>query len=89
MAKVVKNFKGHKTIQINRQELIDKLSRYGALGICDSCSEPTSVGYYVAVLNRWLCPECYRKFVNTVDHYKEDEPIENRNFERYKQLFEL
>lgn len=89
MAKVVKNRKGHKVIKISRNEMLDRLSRYGTLGICDSCSSPASEGYYVAVLNRWYCPDCYRRFTNTVDHYKSNEPIESRNFERYRKIFKV
>ena len=48
MAKVVDNYKGLKVLEITRQEMMDKLTRYGCLGICDMCNRPTSVGYYAA-----------------------------------------
>lgn len=54
MAKVVDNYKGFKVLEITRQEMMDKLTRYGCLGICDMCNRPTSVGYYVAVINQWV-----------------------------------
>lgn len=38
----------------------------------------------MAVINRWLCPDCYKRFVDTVDHYESDEPIENKNFLNFK-----
>lgn len=55
MAKVVNNYKKFKVLEITRQEMMDKLTRYGCLGICDMCNRPTSVGYYVAVINQWMC----------------------------------
>lgn len=86
MAKVVTNKKGHKAIKVSRQEMIERLSRYGTLGICDKCMNPSTEGYYVAVINMWLCPDCYKKFVDTVDHYESDEPIENKNFINFKRI---
>lgn len=44
MAKVVDNYKKFKVLEITRQEMMDKLTRYGCLGICDMCNRPTSVG---------------------------------------------
>lgn len=43
MAKVVDNYKGFKVLEITRQEMMDKFTRYGCLGICDMCNRPTSV----------------------------------------------
>lgn len=77
MAKVVDNYKGFKVLEITRQEMMDKLTRYGCLGICDMCNRPTSVGYYVAVINRWMC------------RYEEDMKIENKNFNRFCNLFNV
>lgn len=89
MARVVENYKGFKTLEITRQEMIDKLTRYGCLGICDSCMRPASVGYYVAVINRWMCEDCYNDFIKSVDRYEEDIRIENRNFDRFCNLFNV
>lgn len=46
-------------------------------------------GYYVAVLNCWFCPKCYNEWYGCATHYPEDIKIENKNFEYYKNLFDL
>lgn len=89
MAKVVDNYKGLKVLEITRQEMMDKLTRYGCLGICDMCSRPTSVGYCVAVINQWMCKDCYDDFIKPFNRYDEDIEIENRNFDRYCSLFDV
>jgi hypothetical protein len=43
-------------------------------------------GYYVAVLNSWLCPLCYAKWKKHATRYSEDVPVEERNYRRYKEL---
>ena len=60
MANIKDNKKGFKVIQISRKELVEELGQYGAIGICDYCNETASTGYYIAVLNQWFCPKCYR-----------------------------
>lgn len=89
MAKRIKNRKGFLVLEITRQEMVDRLSRYGSLGVCDSCMDPSSVGYYIAVLNQWFCPKCYERFTNVVDRYKEDEAVEKKNFDFYCKLFNV
>ena len=89
MVKVVENYKNFKVLKISREEMLNKLTRYGCLGICDSCVRPTSIGYYVAVINRWLCEDCYKDFIKTVDMYEEDKRIEERNYDRYCRLFDV
>lgn len=79
--------KGFKTIEITRSELLDKVE--GTLGVCDNCMGQAETGYYVAVLNRWLCPGCYRHFVNTCHRFPEDLRIEMRNYKRIKELFNV
>ncbi len=69
--------------------MLDKLGRYGSLGVCDMCMAPSTVGYYVAVLNQWLCEGCYKDFVRTVDRYDEDKGFEKRNFDRFMKLFDV
>lgn len=89
MAKVVDNYKKFKVLEITRQEMMDKLTRYGCLGICDMCNRPISVGYYVAAINQWMCEDCYNDFIKSVDRYEEDMRIENRNFDRFCNLFNV
>lgn len=87
MAKVIENSKGFKVIEISKEELLEKLSQYGCIGICDFCGNPTEVGYYVAVINQWLCQDCYQDFISKVRYCIEDKPIEDRNFKFYSKLF--
>ena len=87
MAKVIENKKGFKVIEISKEELLKKLSQYGSVGICDFCGNPTEVGYYVAVINQWLCQDCYQDFLDKSQYYPEDKPIEDRNFKFYSKLF--
>lgn len=89
MAKVVDNYKGFKVLEITRQEMMGKFTRYGCLGICDMCNRPTSVGYYVAVINQWMGKDCYDDFIKSINRYEEDMEIESRNFNRYCSLFNV
>lgn len=89
MARVVKNHKGFKVLEITREEMLDRLSRYGSLGICDSCMRPTSVGYYIAAINQWFCEDCYKDFVKTINRYEEDKKIEDKHFLHYCKIFDV
>lgn len=89
MANIKDNKKGFKVIQVSRNELMDKLGQYGAMGICDRCNGTASTGYYIAVLNQWFCPHCYQEWYHRATYYPEDTKVENKNFEFYKNIFGL
>ncbi len=89
MAKIAENEKGFRVMEITRSELLCVLQEHGSIGICDDCGERSPRGYYVAVLNRWLCPECYRKWYEGAVNYPEDRKYEEGNFNMYRQLFEV
>ncbi len=72
-------------IELSRNEL----AKIGGIGICDRCNGTSNTGYYVAVLNCWFCPKCYNEWYVCATHYPEDIKIENKNFEFYKNLFDL
>lgn len=55
--------------------------------VCDNCLASPDNGYYVAVLNRWFCPTCYEHWINQAEYYKEDAWVEERNYNRYMELF--
>ena len=55
----------------------------GGPGICDNCNDSSMTGYYIAVLNRWLCPECFERWKRYAKWYPEDAEIENKNFNFY------
>ena len=87
MAKVYENKKGFKVIQATRCEMMCALSKYGCAGICDSCGSCTCHdGFYIAVLNCWYCSDCFHEWYAIAKRYPEDEEIENKNFELYKQV---
>lgn len=85
MAKIVDNPKRFKVIELSR----NGLAKIGGIGICDRCNGTSNAGYYVAVLNCWFCPKCYNEWYGCATHYPEDIKIENKNFEYYKNLFDL
>lgn len=85
--KEVKNEKGFLVLEVTRSELVGALSEYGCIGICDMCCVSPEVGFYVAVLNQWLCKECYNEWMQRATRYQEDIPYEERNYETYKRLF--
>ena len=90
MAKVYENKKGFKVIQVTRDEMMCALSEYGCAGICDSCGSCNSHdGFYIAVLNCWYCSDCFYEWYAISKRYPEDEEIENKNFELYKQVLEI
>ena len=85
MAEVFKNDKEFLILKISSIEIV----MYGSLGICDSCNQTDYTGYFVAVLNYWLCPKCYEEWMDNAIYYPEDAPYERRTFEQYKKLFNL
>lgn len=80
------NNKGFLVLEVSRERMMERLEKYGCQGICDTCLCIPEVVYYVAVLNMWLCKECFDEWYSDAERYKEDIPIEERNFERYKSL---
>lgn len=83
----VENEKGFRVLKIDRTELLSKTARFGALGICDRCGHTPHTGYYVAVLNYWLCPDCFRNWYQDAEHYEEDLAYEEKKYRSYRKLF--
>lgn len=79
MAKVVE-FDRFKVIKASAKEMFEAV---GSPGICDYCSERPEQGYYIAVLNQWLCPECFEDFKRNRKWYPEDAVVEQRNYIYY------
>lgn len=88
MAKIVEDARSFKVIEVSRQEIVSKLGRYGAVGICDYCGKSPETGFYVAVLNHWLCPECYRDFLSRNKPVPEDAWFENQMYNQYNQILD-
>lgn len=80
MAKKIENEKGFLVLEVSHIECITKLGGYG---ICDSCNKASTDGYYIAVLNHWVCPECYKEWIGRAKRYANDIPIEERNYAHY------
>ena len=74
----VENEKGFRVLKIDRTELLSKTARFGAIGVCDRCGHAPHTGYYVAVLNYWLCPDCFRNWYQDAEHYEEDLAYEEK-----------
>ena len=84
MAQKVENKKGFKVLKMSLEEI----NYIGGFGICDYCNTPAKEGYYVAVLNQWLCPKCYNEWYIRATYYKEDSEVENRNFTHMQEMLE-
>lgn len=80
------NNKGFLILEVSRERMLDRLERYGCLGCCDFCAVISEKGYYVAVLNQWLCKECFNEWYGSAERYSEDIPIEEKNYEFYKRI---
>lgn len=84
--KPVETLKGFKVIKCPRKILEAATAQIKC--VCDDCLSSPDTGYYVAVLNRWLCPTCYEHWVKSAERYTEDIPIEEKNFNYYLKLLQ-
>ena len=92
MAKIVNNDKGFKVISLSIGDAASLgFGPYG-LGAC-VCMHCNSIIkgdiYYIAVLNDVMDKECYDRWYKGATRYTEDIPIENRNFNHYKEVLGL
>ena len=85
MAKVIVNPKGFKVIKTTMSECLT----WGGMAICDHCNQSAREGYFVAVLNHWVCPECYKEWYNSAKVYQEDKHYEKLVFNRYCKLLKI
>lgn len=85
--KDIQNDKGFLILELTRTEL---LNAYGdaTLGVCDGCLSSPEGGYYVAVLNQWLCKNCYEEWYSNAVFYPEDRGVEIRNYVSVRKLTE-
>lgn len=83
MANYKKTSKGFETIEISREELIEKVASYG---ICDQCNIPPKNGTYIGVLNQWVCDFCFDKWHKHARRYEEDIPTEKENIKFFSHL---
>lgn len=80
MATVIKNKKGFKVLEVSAREMIEIKCGF----CCDGCRRLSESGFYVAVLNRWLCKKCYEQWYATAENYAEegnaDQRVEDKNY---------
>lgn len=82
--KPVENVKGFKVINIPRKILETTTGQEKC--VCDDCLSSPEYGYYVAVLNLWLCPTCYKHWIGSAKRYEEDSWVEEKNYNYYMKL---
>lgn len=82
MAQIIKNKKGFLIIQCSAVETL----KFGGMGVCDFCNNTDRNGYYIAVLNSWYCKSCYERWNQNAVRYVDDNDIEVRNFNYYREL---
>lgn len=78
MAIQLDNEKGFLLIKTSRSEImgLNPLN----LGVCDSCNIKPTEGVFIAVLNRWYCPQCYERWYLSAEHFAEDFKFEKSKF---------
>ena len=81
----VDNVKGFKVINDVPRKVLETATGAEKC-ICDECLSSPDTGYYVAVLNRWFCPTCYKHWMACARRYGEDAAIEERNYNFYMKL---
>lgn len=81
MAKIKNNKKNFLVIQMTQQEAVLIWGRFGGCGICDLCNKVPEYGFFVAVLNEYLCPDCFNDWIKRAKNYKEDKHFEKLNFD--------
>lgn len=80
----VENPQGFRVLQVSRTELEQATQQVHC--VCDDCMSSPEYGYYVAVLNRWLCPKCYSRWIKAATRYQEDIWVEEKNYQFYRNL---
>lgn len=93
MARIVNNDKGFKVINLSIEDAASLgFGLYGSGAcICMHCNKGclSEDIHYIAVLNDTMCKDCYEKWLKGAKRYSEDIPIEDRNFNYYKEALGL
>lgn len=75
---MVKQFKSPQGYDVLKMSLFECTSIFqGGTGICDNCGQATMEGYYVPVLNHYICRKCYQDFTQRPPYYQEDAYFES------------
>lgn len=83
----VTNEQSFRILKVYRKEL--EIATRQVRCCCDECLSTPLYGYYVAVLNRWLCPKCFNHWLKNATRYQEDAWVEERNYQFYKALLKF
>ena len=62
--------------------------KLGGFGICDNCSSYSETGFLVAVLNHYMCCECFAEWDNGSRMYLEDLHVERKREAYYDYIFD-
>lgn len=90
MVSIVKNRKGFKIIKLSLTEVLELWGKYGGTGICDFCNKKVKThGYYIAVLNDFVCEDCYKEFIDEAIHYEQDKAFEEKCYNDVKHKLEV
>ena len=81
--KEIKTSEGFLVMKTTNAEFAKATRQDGCL--CDDCCAISPEGYYVAAINRWLCPQCYIGWKKTATRYSKDVPAEESNCKFYKE----
>ena len=68
----IEKFKIDKGYIVYKMSNIDAIGIFNGFGICDDCSSSTRVGYYVPVLNHYMCEDCFNEWQKVCIYYEED-----------------
>lgn len=79
----VQNKQGFRVLKVSREEL--ERATCQSRCVCDRCMQSPEYGYYVAVLNCWLCPRCYEQWILNAKRYPEDILVEEKNYQFYRE----
>ena len=80
----IKTSEGFLVLKVSNQELSKANGQEYC--VCDKCLSAVDYGYYVAVLNLWLCSECYANWKKNAIRYSDDILVEKKNYQFYKNL---
>ena len=87
---LIANPKNFFVIACTRSEMAKYLD---SPGICDFCNggghNGHDMGYLVAVLSQWICPECYNRWYENAVRYDEDIPVEKEIAIQYCKAFKI
>lgn len=78
------NPKGFKVIQCYARDIAG-LSAEEHITLCE---ETDRNGYYVPVLQTWLCESCYQEWMKEAKRYPEDIDFEERNYQNCLRLIQ-